>query len=317
MKTIRAGAALLMGLATFHAVPAAADFLDELNEYREKLLDIIVEENYNVLVDPNATRTINFMRPLAEKIFKKHKGKEKGTKIVGTDGIDLLELHTGVIRVNLPEDIHDPDSWGVWAATIHGGKGDDFITMEDWYFYSDAALRVNTALFGGPGDDILIGGPGKDYLVGGPGNDKLHGHVDDDVLIGGSGADTLYSQWGNDLMYGGKGRDTYKIDSRYDTWHSRTVTVMLHGQTDQDVFDVYDEDNYDGTGEMTFLELRDSYIQTGEARWFNSPEAANLPSVKLGGHSYTLDPSALHLEAWRLTDVEDHETTLEVIFLKK
>nr|WP_275116187.1 calcium-binding protein [Aliiroseovarius subalbicans] len=74
----------------------------------------------------------------------------------------------------------------------------------------------DTALVGGPGndileatpgDDIVLGGGGDDYLHGGPGNDQLSGGDGADHVHGGSGDDTVYADAGDDLVVGGAGAD--------------------------------------------------------------------------------------------------------------
>ena len=98
-----------------------------------------------------------------------------------------------------------------------GGTRDDFI---------QAIGTVDSTLFGGMGNDILIGNGGNNTLIGGIGNDTLggnagqdtlHGDAGNDILIGGTDVDILDGGEGNDQLKGGDGVDDYLFNGTYGT----------------------------------------------------------------------------------------------------
>jgi Ca2+-binding RTX toxin-like protein len=97
-------------------------------------------------------------------------GAYPGTVVLAGDGDDNVALNG-------------------YAATIHGGAGDDNVSGADGELLFEGALA--DLWFGGPGNDVLRGGDGEDTLVGGAG---------DDVLIGGGGGDCLFGQGGRDTF---------------------------------------------------------------------------------------------------------------------
>jgi len=79
------------------------------------------------------------------------------------------------------------------------------------------AGRIEGAIDGGAGDDLLISGIGDDAVMGGVGADEIRGGLGNDVLaggdhddraFGGDGDDTLSGDRGNDELFGGSGDDT-------------------------------------------------------------------------------------------------------------
>lgn len=68
---------------------------------------------------------------------------------------------------------------------VYGYGGNDNIAVS-------GAIRRETYLCGGDGNDVLHGGGGSDILLGEAGNDVLFGRAGRDLLIGGTGSDTLW-----------------------------------------------------------------------------------------------------------------------------
>ncbi|MBC7853148.1 MAG: hypothetical protein IAF94_06910, partial [Pirellulaceae bacterium] len=114
---------------------------------------------------------------------------------------------------------YGPYTTGVSKIYAYGRGGNDTITMYN--------TRLNGAIFGEGGDDILTGGYGNDLIVGGSGNDRINGGAvggndeiwgDDfnpaidtpsvasqtgtgnDQINTFGGADTVYGQGGNDII---------------------------------------------------------------------------------------------------------------------
>src|SRR5205814_734150 len=67
---------------------------------------------------------------------------------------------------------------------VYGLAGNDDISLS-------SAIKVNSWLFGGDGNDRLKGGSGSNVLMGGNGDDVLIAGSSRDILIGGAGADRL------------------------------------------------------------------------------------------------------------------------------
>src|SRR5213075_2326993 len=93
--------------------------------------------------------------------------------------------NTGAVAVSL-------NSYSLGSFTLGAGgriiaaamTGDDDIQVA-------GGVRLNTALYGGPGNDRIKGGGGQNIEIGCEGNDQLLGGPGRDLLIGGTGADDL------------------------------------------------------------------------------------------------------------------------------
>lgn len=81
--------------------------------------------------------------------------------------------------------------------------------------------RMDDALWGGAGTDVLISGAGMNYMDGGAGSDVLIGGGEDDALRGGEGRDVLNEGaghgdleggTGDDILIGGRGADAFVVD---------------------------------------------------------------------------------------------------------
>jgi Ca2+-binding RTX toxin-like protein len=88
------------------------------------------------------------------------------------------------------------------------------------------AVRMETALYGGPGNDRLNGGAGRAIEIGCEGDDQLIGGNADDLLVGGEGSDRIIGNAGNDILVAGNVIDpaTHAEDDNYDH-----LVAMLHG----------------------------------------------------------------------------------------
>ena len=97
-------------------------------------------------------------------------GSDRGERILGTEGDDVIRCGSGNDRVD-------------------GRGGDDVI-------------------FCGSGNDVVRGGSGNDRLYGESGDDALDGGSGNDLLSGGGGDDRLVGGPGRDSFEDGSGRDT-------------------------------------------------------------------------------------------------------------
>jgi Ca2+-binding RTX toxin-like protein len=64
-------------------------------------------------------------------------------------------------------------------------------------------VKLNTVLYGGPGNDRINGGNGQNIEVGCEGNDQLLGGNGHDLLVGGAGSDNLNGTAGGDTLIAG------------------------------------------------------------------------------------------------------------------
>jgi Ca2+-binding RTX toxin-like protein len=80
----------------------------------------------------------------------------------------------------------------VTSIRISGYQGDDRL-------YLSKSITINSAVYGGSGNDTIFGSNG---------NNELHGDAGDDILFGGNGADRLFGDDGNDWLFGGNGADS-------------------------------------------------------------------------------------------------------------
>jgi hypothetical protein len=84
---------------------------------------------------------------------------------------------------------------GGWIV-IAGMDGDDDLEVHD-------DVKINAAIYGGPGKDKLEGGGGQNIVVGCDGNDEIEGGKLNDLLIGGMDADKLSGKEGDDILVAG------------------------------------------------------------------------------------------------------------------
>jgi VCBS repeat-containing protein len=97
---------------------------------------------------------------------------------------------------------------GVRKVVVHGGDGNDTITM-------NGRLNASAEFHGGAGNDVLTGGKLSDLLFGDDGDDVLNGAGGSDFLSGGDGDDRLIGASGHDVIFGGEGEDILNGGSHY------------------------------------------------------------------------------------------------------
>jgi Ca2+-binding RTX toxin-like protein len=130
-----------------------------------------------------------------------------GTLLVGgTAGNDTIQIVGGfagpswVVTVNgITTIVSGIDEMRVW-----GRDGNDVILLSNTF--------VDSALYGGNGNDIIFGNGGADIIFGGAGNDGVNGGTGNDVVIGGAGADAVLGNAGHDILIAGDVADTFSED---------------------------------------------------------------------------------------------------------
>ncbi|MGW4213844.1 calcium-binding protein [Lentzea sp. NPDC004789] len=125
---------------------------------------------------------------------------------------DNIAADIGGITGGSGNDVIDASAGRV-QTFVFGGPGNDTLAtnFNAGGGAGDDTLRlVNSgsgSLFGNDGNDTLFGGPVRDNLIGGNGNDKVFAGGGDDELFGGPGDDLLAGEAGNDDLFGEAGND--------------------------------------------------------------------------------------------------------------
>jgi Ca2+-binding RTX toxin-like protein len=158
-------------------------------------------------------------------------GMPTGVIINGGGGADNLSIGQSMaafapvtIQGGDGDDVIGMGAYGGYPARIYGGRGNDQITINDFYgggkilvhggagddvierasnptWFTDELYHPSPAhLYGGAGHDRITSGDGNDHLFGGAGNDTLKGGLGDDLLVGGSGKDRLSGGAGNNTL---------------------------------------------------------------------------------------------------------------------
>jgi hypothetical protein len=143
--------------------------------------------------------------------------------VVGTTGDDQFVLNpvgnTGAVNVMLNS--HSLGSFALGAGgrvIVAAMAGNDDIQVA-------GGVRLNTVLYGGPGNDRIKGGGGQNIEIGCEGNDNLTGGNQHDLLIGGADSDTLNGVAGGDIIISGILVDsTLAEDDKYSD-----VVMVLNG----------------------------------------------------------------------------------------
>ncbi len=126
----------------------------------------------------------------------------------GGDGNDTILVRPGTTSAYLDVVVNGVDqgqflitsgAGTIGRVLVYGNDGNDTITVS-------TAVKVDTVLYGGAGDDTITGGGGNNFLDGGDGNDVLKGGTGRNVMVGGLGRDTLNGVKDDDILIGG----TYK-----------------------------------------------------------------------------------------------------------
>lgn len=87
----------------------------------------------------------------------------------------------------------------VRSLRINAGAGNDRVSL--------GQRIINTSMYGGAGDDVLIGGDNADKIYGEDGNDEIYASFGNDTVDGGRGDDRIEGQFGTDSILGGDGAD--------------------------------------------------------------------------------------------------------------
>ena len=134
--------------------------------------------------------------------------------VVGTTNDDHIMVtpvgNSGAVNVRLNSTSLGSFTLGVGGRIIVAAlAGNDDIQIA-------GGVRLDTVLYGGPGDDRIKGGAGRNIEVGCEGNDMLIGGHSGDLLIGGAGADRIIGGHGNDIFVAGNIVDSSNNeDDRY------------------------------------------------------------------------------------------------------
>ena len=151
-------------------------------------------------------------------------GTNKGERIIGTGGDDIINSAGGADRV-LGRDGDDTIDGGNGNDSLIGGDGNDVIT----------GGRGRDRILGQSGDDTINGGVGNDRILGGSGNDILNGAAGEDRILGGSGDDIILGGFANDRILGGEGRDILLGEGGKDLLRGGGGDDVLMGVTGDDV----------------------------------------------------------------------------------
>jgi len=161
--------------------------------------------------------------------------------VVATTGDDHVQItpvgNTGAVSVSLNSVSLNPPGGGGWTLGP-GGRiivaamdGNDDIQVA-------GGVRLNTVLYGAPGDDRIKGGGGQNIEVGCEGNDDLTGGSIHDLLIGGEGADKLNGTAGGDIVIAAVVVDASNVETDK---YSTLVAILNTGiakVADDDAVDV-------------------------------------------------------------------------------
>jgi Ca2+-binding RTX toxin-like protein len=144
--------------------------------------------------------------------------------VVGTTSDDHIVVtpvgNTGAVDVRLNSTSLGTFTLGVGGRIIVAAlAGNDDIQIA-------GGVRLDTVLYGGPGDDRIKGGGGRNIQVGCDGSDMLIGGNSGDLLIGGAGADRLIGGHGNDIFVAGNIVDSSNIE---DVQYNDLVNVLSAG----------------------------------------------------------------------------------------
>jgi hypothetical protein len=89
------------------------------------------------------------------------------------------------------------------------------------------SINVDTALYGGPGNDRLNGGAGRNIEIGCEGDDELLAGKAGDLLVGGLGSDHIVGGNGNDILVAGTIVDGANVE---DDQYVDLVGILSAGQ---------------------------------------------------------------------------------------
>lgn len=121
------------------------------------------------------------------------------------------------------------DAAKIRQIVIRGKGGDDTLNV--------SALKINTMIWGGLGNDRVYAGNASDTVYGDQGNDQILGGSGDDWLVGGEGADQIAGGAGNDWITGDPGDDRLSGDTGDDSLSGGEGKDTLTGGAGADEFD--------------------------------------------------------------------------------
>jgi Ca2+-binding RTX toxin-like protein len=148
----------------------------------------------------------NYLKPIAhhQQAPASPTGLVGRTLVVsGTPGNDLIAVTpsgSNLVVFRNGQIVGTYPMTAVQYIIIDGGAGSDLIKI-------DPTIKIDAAIYGGTGNDVLRGGGGTNRIFGGAGNDILMGGPGNNFMFGGDGNDTLMAGTGNSIMVGGDGND--------------------------------------------------------------------------------------------------------------
>jgi hypothetical protein len=155
-----------------------------------------------------------------------HSSSDGSLIVVGTTGDD--KIHFTPVG-NQPRTVNvflGSTSLGVFTVGANGRivvaalAGDDDVQLA-------GAISVDTALYGGPGNDRLNGGGGRNIEIGCEGDDQLNSGKLGDLLVGGLGSDRIIGGSGDDILVAGMIVDGANVE---DDQYADLVGILSDGQ---------------------------------------------------------------------------------------
>jgi Ca2+-binding RTX toxin-like protein len=160
-----------------------------------------------------------------------HLASDGSLIVVGTPGNDTIVLNNvgsthDTVTVQLGSATLGTFTVGPGRIVVAAMGGADMIQVA-------SGVRVESVLYGGPGNDRIKGGGARNILVGCEGDDSLSAGNLGDLMIGGAGADRLVGGNKNDILVAGilvDGADAE--DDQYDDLvailNAGTIPAPLH-----------------------------------------------------------------------------------------
>ena len=171
------------------------------------------DDNDQVQVTQNANGSVSF--DVNGETYEVELARGQEITIRAGDGNDTIEIDSDV-TVNFVIEGGEGDNvisaLGSGDDRIHGGTGNDVITLGEGnnYVYGgagDDTISVlgagRNVLYGGEGNDAITGGQGIDYIDGGMGDDRIDGVSGQNILVGGLGNNVIHSGTGDSRVYAG------------------------------------------------------------------------------------------------------------------
>jgi Ca2+-binding RTX toxin-like protein len=170
--------------------------------------------------------------------------------IVGTSGKDkiIVSPQNQFIKVYVNGSIQLIPKTNIVRILAFGREGNDFIQVVP-------AIKLDSILDGGAGNDDILGGGGADILIGAEGNDHLVGGSGRDILIGGDNTDVMAGGLHDDILIGGRtvyDQDLHSLFQILAKWksavsYSTRVSDLLNGN---------------GTPQLSAAQIADAFFDT-------------------------------------------------------